>query len=326
LKTSSSPKYLCFELFLINDIKSRLPAIARYSIVKYAEKFELKLYQRIPLIREICLNKLVRNTDFIEYYYQYIYLSTSDQDDEHSYYIAQNNEFVINEGYGYDSFIRDGEMYAKIHAALKDLSWIHYDYSTLIETHKDISSEVNLFESRNKRDALVMLSCDLALNYLNNEKTNREWELLRGFLAIKSLQGSKSMVATHKEDLHRRMIGAKTEDVLNYFLKEKTTNGPTRKLFDKFKGRYFGDQLLKDLFEKKFIRSKLTPRGSRVIYLSTSLTMDELAQEIINLKSKPKNTLKEQEYLMRDKISNAKTKYQNGDNTRHLQIKHMAVS
>lgn len=308
----------------MNDIKNRLPEIARYSVVKYAEKFELPLYKMIPHIRDLCLKKRVLNTFFIEYYYEHIHSSNAEEDDINNYYIAENNDLTINDEYGYESFIKEGLSYAKINAALSDLVLTYRDYSILIKTYNDIKSEVNRFENLFKRDALVMLSCDMALNYLNHEKTNRDWELLRGYLAIKSLQGSKNMVATHKKDIHNRMVGAKSEDVLNYFLKGKLTKGNTTKLYNRFTGRYFGDQLIKDLFKKKFIQSKGTPKGSRVIYLSTILSMDELAQEIINLKSKPVCTLKEQEALLRDKISRTKSKPQNSVISRHLQVKHIA--
>lgn len=324
MKTTQSPKYLCFELFLINDIKNRLPEIAAYSVAKYAHKLEIPLYKLVPQISELVKKRRIVNLTFVKYYYEHIYVSKSDEDNINLYYLAEASNLSISDDYGYRHFIADGQMYGKINAALHDLELVYTDYNFLIKTFNKISKEVRQFESLFNKDALVMLSVEMALDYLKNDKPHRDWELLRGFLAIKSLQGSKSMVATHKADIQQRMVGAKSEKVLNQFLNDKSTKVASKKLYKKFTGRYFGDQLIKDLFHKRFIQSKITPRGSRVIYLSTSLTMGLLAQEILSYKTKPTNSLKDQEALMRDKISKESATNQPNNRSRHLQLKHIA--
>lgn len=228
--------------------------------------------------------------------------SDSDQNEFDNHHKAKSaNEFPGS--YKYSHFFISCITYTQIHLSLIDLGLMHPNYDFLIKNYNSIYDEIYLFECEYGRDALVMVPVKIAFDYLKSDKTNREYELLRGFLAIKSLQGNKSMVATHKADIQRRMVGAKSYEVLNHFLNSKQTKASTSKIYKKYTGRYFGDQLIKELYDKRFIQSKITPRGSRLIYLSTQLSMKELAFEIINNKTKKQSNFKADEESMKIQIN-----------------------
>ena len=97
MKTTHPPKYLCFELFLINDVKNKLPEIAAYSIVKYAHKFDIPLYKLVPNIRELVKNRRIVNLTFVKYYYEHIYVSKSEDDNIDLYYLAETSNLSISD-------------------------------------------------------------------------------------------------------------------------------------------------------------------------------------------------------------------------------------
>lgn len=285
----------------MNDIKKRLPDIINYGIVKYSKKFNVYSNSIEKHLSDIVKNSDLKDDLFIKYYQTFIEDCGSES---YNHSIAKFENKAIGD-YNYDKFYNDCCSYTQIYLALDDLELKHPNWSILRRKYSDVYGEVYMFECNYKRDALVMLSKDMALDYLKNEKTHREWELLRGFLAIKSLQGNKNMVATHKADIIKRMAGAKSDEVMKHFLTDKATKAASKRMHDKFTGRYFGDQLIRELFERGFIKSKITPPGSRVMYFSTKLTMEDLCDEIIKSKTKQQSKFKSVENLMKTKIANS---------------------
>lgn len=303
LKTDQDkkPKYICFELFLMNDLKKRLPDIINYGIVKYSKKFNVYSDSIEKHLSDIVRNGHLKDDLFIKYYQTFIEDSASES---YNHLVAKSENKAIG-NYNYAKFYNDCCSYTQIYLALNDLELNHPNWHILRQKYNDIYDEVYTFECNYRKDSLVMLSRDMALDYLKSDKTHREWELLRGFLAIKSLQGNKIMVATHKADIVRRMTGAKSDQVMKHFLTDKVTKAASKKMHDKFAGRYFFDQLIKELFDRGFVPAKITPPGSRVTYFSTKLTPDELADEIVKFKTKQKSNYKSVEDLMKAKIANA---------------------
>lgn len=82
-------------------------------------------------------------------------------------------------------------------------------------------------------------------------------DLLRGFLATKSILGKKPLTATTKRAIAMRMIGAKNDKVLHGLLE----NDQLKALYDKYLQRYHIDKLLDELVGRGLLHPNLAIIG-----------------------------------------------------------------
>jgi hypothetical protein len=146
-------------------------------------------------------------------------------------------------------------------------------------------------EAMHGKQPMPSISIDMLFDY---KKNPQDLELLMSYISIKSLIGQYKFTGTCKDVIVMRMIGAKSSKALENALKNKTL----KSIYDKYSKRYWFDKLIKDLFDRDFLQSKIGLK--RKIYLSTTLNFDELGVEIAKmLKSKD---LKNKEKQAKEKL------------------------
>jgi hypothetical protein len=138
------------------------------------------------------------------------------------------------------------------------------------------------------------ISTMIAFGFRDNPK---EIELFLADAAIRSIIGRYHWKRTSKQAIVSRMIGAKSNQALDYLL----NNDPALKaIYLQYIGRYQFDKLMTRLLIGKFITAKISRRGA--LYVSNSLDMEQLGNAIINLDNVRK--FKQAEIEQRRRINN----------------------
>lgn len=309
-------KYVCFETCLISGIDKQINDIFNYSIVKYS-------ISNIKLSKEEILNEAIRlyYDDKLPGKISNVFATAFDGEVEEStrgynekgefdpseertsllLYFDSEDEGIFDANFS--KFIDDCKPYCQLHRGLHALNLTGGNYDYMLKGYSKVNNIVAQNESQYGKNPLVMMKIQMLLDYVNGDKTHRNFELLKGFLAIKSIQGQKDFTGTNKEMVCARMIGAKTPDIAKQLIKDKAIN----KVFLKYKARYFFDQLLLELQIKSFITAKIT--YGRSVYLSTQLDNELLCVAIMNFTEKKLlNTasikLKNEEKEYRNRIAN----------------------
>ncbi|MDB5131791.1 MAG: hypothetical protein JWR02_1540 [Mucilaginibacter sp.] len=283
--------YVFFECCLINHIQKEIDNILDYAIIKFASKLEITDYNLLCGAIQLYVNDKLPsrlNKAFIA--------AKIDADVADKYALTGAYNSLLNAVNRMDEdiekFKSDLRPYVQIDQAIKKLRLQSINYDSILAKYRRIKTIVDNFEVLHGKDAVVGVKITMLIDFRDTEKSYRDFELLKGFLAIKSILGDKDFVGTNKAFVTARMIGAKTPKIVSSLMVDKAT----KKLYAKFTGRYFYDQLLYDLEDKNFIMSRLP--GNRCIYLSTSLSYELLKVSIQNYLDKSqrankKSSLKE---------------------------------
>ena len=114
--------------------------------------------------------------------------------------------------------------------------------------------------------------------------------LFSAYIAIRSLQGQKPFVATTRNVILMRMLGAKSNKALKNHLKTKYVADIHHRFTRSEKAiRYNFDKLFNALLSRGLLRSKIFERSvSRKIFLSTTIDHEQLANKIIEFAQKKK--------------------------------------
>ena len=129
--------------------------------------------------------------------------------------------------------------------------------------------------------------------------------LFSAYIAIRSLQGQKNFVATTRNVILMRMMGAKSNKALEEHLQDEDLKEVYQRFTRSTKAlRYNFDKLFDRLLSRGLLRSKIFERSvSRKIFLSTTIDYDGLAEKIVEQSNKKNHKAKENEAIQ--KIRNA---------------------
>lgn len=170
--------------------------------------------------------------------------------------------------------------------------------TTLNKYNKGLSVK-NKFESEYGADVWPSIKPTQLFEFRDSGK---DIDLFRAYIAIKSLIGQHNYVATTRNVILMRMLGCKSNQVLNDFLK---ANKQAREIYNRYTRsdkalRYHFDKLFQSLLERGFLMSKIFERTvSRKIFISQKLNYDQLANEIIKFHNKRKHKKDEQQAIQR---------------------------
>jgi hypothetical protein len=131
-------------------------------------------------------------------------------------------------------------------------------------------------EQRFDKQPMPMVNVGLVLKFRDNPENI---ELLTSYIAIKSLIGQHKFTGTHRLEVARRMIGAKS----NAALPEALEDPILKTIYQKYTKRWQFDKLIAGLLEGNFIKSKIGygHRGHKQgIYFSMVYDYCELTEEI----------------------------------------------
>jgi len=165
----------------------------------------------------------------------------------------------------------------KMHLALQSLK-IKGNIQRILSASKEVLRIQCKTEAKYGREPSVMLKTDLIFDYYKKSKSSNDILILAAYSGIKSIIGKKEFAGTTKQMIVSRMIGAKSDKVLQDFLKDKTL----KTIFDKYSKRYWFDKLINELRIRDFIRSKITLKfgfKSRM-YLSCKLDSNQLSSKL----------------------------------------------
>lgn len=313
--------YIYFPLCLLTKVhvsglpKDAMSDILDYGIVQYSKQFNylseyisfdlFEVYRQIMYVFYKDEDKLA--FEIKEWIYELI------EDDSlcpnYDYKGFSDNEFIVDEETdamhnAWDSELEKQEVcirFYQMRQAMKSLS-LTGNLDAIWRNYLKVSDELKLFEKLNGSDALVSIKTDLIMDFYKNDKIDYEYELFTAFCAIKSIIGSKKYASTNKLFIVKRMLGAKNNKVFESILNDKKTGRKLKVVFDKYTKRYHIDKLISTLLNRKFLSSKIAMKGERNIYLSSSLTYEELAIELgkkPNIKSKNEaNKQKEKDAIL----------------------------
>jgi hypothetical protein len=279
-KTSNpSYSYVMFECCLINYIE-KTAEILRYGIVRYAlNKVSGTDYYILNEVINLHFDKLLSKD--LSFHINASGL-TNRPIDEWSLKNANSvlTNYLCNGGSNelYNVFIDQARIYYQISQAYKilKLQLVSGSYAGVLKSYRTIKEIVDNHESRFGKDALVSVKTQMLLEYIDGDNYRPDFELFKGYLAIKSIQGDKDYACTNKAFIISRMVGAKTPEISTHLIGSKEIEA----LYNRFKGQYFYKMLLINLQLNKFIASTIT--GNRCIYISTHLQTALLKAAIQN--------------------------------------------
>lgn len=303
---AEQPKYISFPLFLISGLPGNLSSIFDYGILRFAStivcadmsvayKQVLYAYYRGGLPRSLqhMIDELVENDRFLP-------------DDDFNGF----NGDTFDPETGLEEFAAAGVddpafadaclEFWQLRQAMDILKISSKDWDQLVRSARLIQATVDKREKESGKDVSVMISLELIFSYYKEKKTAYEIDLLRGYLAIKSILGNKRITGTTKEFILTRMVGARKKDLLSSFLKDKGL----KKIYDHYGKRYHMDKLLAELLARGFIKGKLA--FQRRIYLSNHYATEELPEAVAELLSKNNNKVKRDKNAAIEKEARAK--------------------
>jgi len=306
---ADEPKYIAFPLSLISGLPDNLNEIFDYGILRFAETIELAdmetaykqvlyAYYRGTLSSNllVMINALIDDDKFLP-------------DDDYSGFTGEGDTFDPETGLeefaaaGADdpAFEAACSQFWKLRQALSVLKVTSSNYDRLIASGEKTQALIEEREKIGGRDVTVMMNVDMVFSYYKENKSAYEIDLLRAFLAIKSIIGNKKLVATTKDYILTRMVGARTKDQLGPVLHNTPVLKNTYELYSK---RYHMDKLLDELLARGFLKGKLA--HFRRIYFSNHYTTMELPEHIHELLLKNNTKVKRDKNAATEKEARAK--------------------
>ena len=160
---------------------------------------------------------------------------------------------------------------------------------TVLAGHETGTNYQMDFEGKFGKDAMPSIKVEMLFEAL---KLLKSIDLLRAYIAIKSLYGNSNFATSNKIAVLSRMLGLKSKESFDYYTSDSCKQDknllPT---FGKYSHRYHMDNLLLTLAEKKYIMFLSKPKVSQ-IYFSRYMPPGELVELVKT--AKEKKSLKEQ--------------------------------
>jgi hypothetical protein len=293
--------YIYFECCLISLFPKEISSILNYGVYKLALTFEGTDYQILTYAINLHFDKKLPR-----------YLSASIDSAGITERPVKDYEFkaayctldysLTAADIQSATFAAECKPYYQLYKALTFLK-LSGAYEPVFKAYQRIKLIVDTHEATHGNDAMVSVKTDKLIEFRDENNSYKDFELLKGFMAIKSLQGKKDFIQTTKAMIIARMIGAKSDSVAKCLLKDKSIS----KLYNKFNGRYYFDNLISQLLHRGFIKSKIS--GNRCLYISTSLDGALLIPAIANhVESKQRKNIvakqKEQENSFKNQLNN----------------------
>ncbi len=161
--------------------------------------------------------------------------------------------------------------------------------NNLLERYYNALEIKSRFESQYGPDCWASVKTDMLFDFRDSGK---DLDLFRAYMAIKSIIGPHRFTATTRNVILMRMMGCKSNQALNDFIKSNKAAKEYHALYSRSDKamRYHFDKLFESLLSLGFIKSKIFERKiSRKTFISVTLSYDELATEIINFHNKHKH-------------------------------------
>lgn len=296
-KTKRDDRYVQFPLCLVQgtfpERYDHLNIMLDYGIIKYAKSFKCDL---IEVARQL-MYAYYRNEDMIQ---MSLYKMFKDYLDDGALTTDEDYNGFSGASFYPDDSINELLTLFKSNPEFKEASIFRYQIAqavsflnirlhnidhTLKKYNEGLSAK-NIFESSYGPDCFPNIK---PLHLIDFRDSRKDIDLLRAYIGIRSLIGQNNYVSTHKTVILSRMMGCKSNDSLNAFLKNNKT---AKETYEKYSSRKRMDNLLYKLMERGFIIMLSKKHESR-IYLSAKLkTPSELADAI--LRNRKQNDLKKQ--------------------------------
>ncbi len=288
-------RYIQFPLCLLKetytDPVKGLDIILAYGIMNLALK---EKYSMQDVVRQLFYD-YYRNRDIIQPWLYKRVQELEDGDriilDENTCFKGEKIDFADPEDIEYAIEQINSELDLKeivilnyqLHQAIAFLNLDKWPYDDLIKLYEEAKTIQRTFESQYGQDSMPTCKPSQLIYFRNNIK---EIDLLRAYIACRSIIGQKPYASTNKKAIIRRMLGAKTEAVLQDFLDEKSQ--PTYALYS---NRYYFNKLKNTLCERGFLMFLSRPH-KRAIYISLFMPPEKLAKMINESQSRrTKNNL-----------------------------------
>jgi len=237
-----------------------------YDYYRNSETMELWLYRRIQALEDGEMIILDEAGRFVEG--KFIFAEPEDI------------EYVI-EQIKSDPEIKEAMiLHYQLHQAMNFLNIELWPFDVIIKLYAEAKTIQADFEHKYGPDAMPTCKLSQLIDFKSKPK---DIDLLRAYIACRSIIGLKSFATTHKNSIVRRMIGAKTEEALQDLLDENTH--PTYALYSK---RYYFDKLRNTLCARGFLMFLSKPH-SRAIYISVFMPPEKLAN-IVNERNSRRRT------------------------------------
>jgi len=293
-------KYVQFPLCLMmetykKDIESALRFILRYGIMYYAIRLKYDLrdvakqtayyyYRKQDVIQVSIIEKLNAAIDkdlfTLDEDYNGFSGETFQPDDNISEILKLfesdqkfKNDCILN----YQIHLCTSTDHLNVSIATND---------SLIKTYDKTLRLQKKFEDMFGPDAMPFCKKSMLFDFIENPK---DIALFRAYIGIKSLIGQKIYVATHKTVVLCRMLGCKSNESLQSFIKG---NKDAKEIYDKYSGRKRMNNLLYKLMERGFIIVLSKKHESRIYITAKLKNPAEFAAAI--LKDREKKNLKKQ--------------------------------
>ena len=295
--TKRIDRYVQFPLCLLQETyetkNNGLNIILDYGIIKYATSFKYDItevarqlmyayYRDRPMIQDSLYNMICSFIDSDQ-------LSTDEDYNGFSgasFYPDDSIQELLKL-FESDPKFKEGAIFRyQITQAESFLNIKDYSIDRTIGNYNKGLSLKNSFESKYGPDACPSIKPTQIIEFRDSE---RDIDLLRAYIGIKSLIGHHNYVSTHKTVILSRMLGCKSNESLEAFLK---SNKNAREVYEKYKGRKRMDTLLYKLIERGFIMMLSKKHESRIYVSAKIKTPQELADII--LKNREENNLKKQ--------------------------------
>jgi hypothetical protein len=190
--------------------------------------------------------------------------------------------------------------FLKMKLALDSLK-ISGSIERILDSAKAVNQLINKHEAVYGKEPSVMLKTELIFDYYQKNKSINDIILFATYAGIKSIIGKKDFAGTTKKMIVGRMIGAKSDKVLQDFLKNKKLKAVHAKYFK----RYWFKKLIDQLLVRGFVKSKIsTSMGLKSrMYLSCILDYDELPLAIAAFWNNMTGTKKLKELKVKEKMA-----------------------
>lgn len=301
--------YIQFPLCLLQetfmDINNGLNMILSYGIINYAGKLP---YETASVAKQVCYS-WYRNRDILQSsitrkIYKAIDEETFTEDVDYNgfagdtFYPDENIDELSRLFSSNPSFKKDCILQYQINLASSQnhLSLILGPYDATIREYNQALFIKQKFEAKYGPDVMPTIKAKVLIDF--RDKYQSQIDLFRGIISIKSLIGFKKYIATTRNVILMRMTGCKSLSAMDSLLsKNKKAKEFHEKYFRSDKAlRYNFDKLFYELLTRGFIRSKIFERSvSRKIFISTKLSYEELADEIIKFAKKRSHDKEENE-------------------------------
>lgn len=303
-KNKRDDKYIQFPLSLLQetfqDPYGGLNTILCYGIVNYAKtfKYDIKEVAR-QLIYAFHRNKKMIQSDLYDTLTEFIKDGFLYIDEDYngffddSFNPEESIKDLLNIFKAYEGIEDDAIFRYQIEQADKLLNIKCHSIDSTINNYNTGLTIQNNFEQVYGNDCNPMVKPSQVIAF---RESGKDLDLFRAYIGIRSIIGQKNFEITHKSVILCRMIGCKSNESLQEFIKRDTN---AKEIYDKYSKRYWMDWMLSELEMRGFITKISYPKWG--IFVSTKIRDKELLAKTINEK-KTRHQLKAKEKIARTMI------------------------